>query len=114
MATFQFGVGPTTVTFRLLLAQPEQSREAQVSVRHIPGGDTNYVDIGGKMPTVIRGEGKFDTFADFVTMRDNVGVSGTLAYSEATYTVYLTKVSRQKVPNNRGDQVAALEFLISQ
>lgn len=115
MATFTFGAAPTVITFALLLERPEHSREAQVSVRHIPGGDTNYIDIAGKQATYIRGRGKFNSFADFVAMRDNVGISGTLAYTESTYTVYLTRVSRQKVDGRgSGVHITDIEFVVSQ
>jgi hypothetical protein len=115
VATFTFGALPTIVTFSLLLAQPEQTRQAQSSVRHIPGGDTNYVDIGGKEPAYINGGGKFSSFVDFAMMRDNVGVAGTLVYSEATYLVYLLKVARRKVDGKgTGVHIADVQFLLNQ
>jgi hypothetical protein len=51
------------------------------------------VDIGCIEATYISGSGNFNSFADFVTMPDTVGVSSTLAYSEATYTAWLFKVT---------------------
>lgn len=113
-ATLTFGLANVTLYFRLLMAAPEQTREAQISVRHIAGGNVNYVDIGGLLPSYIRGQALFSSMGDFVNMRDNaVGQLGTLTYAEATYPVYLTKISRQKVPSNKGYMIATLEFLIN-
>ena len=120
-ATFTLPSGQV-VYFRLLLAGPEQSREAQVSVRHVPGGNVNVVSFGGLMPAYIRGQALFSSYADFVNMRDN-GIAqppnvqtGTLSYSEGSWPAYLTKISRSRVPASNASSsymVANVEFLLS-
>lgn len=118
-ATFTFGAN-ITVYFRLLLAAPEQSRETQLSVRHIPYSNVNVVSIGGLMPGYIRGQALFASYADFLNVLNNAVAQppntqpASLSYAEGTYPVYLTKISRRRVPGGSGGyMIADVEFLIS-
>lgn len=111
MADATFTVSATTVTFKLLLdgAGPEQT--AAVSVEHIPGGNVNYYDLGGIEAPTLKGRIKLATFADLVSLMTTLGQSGTLTYSEATYTAILRSVSRSRALGT-GVSIAAVDFVI--
>lgn len=111
MATFQ--VGATLITFGLLLEGSGFSRQAAVSVEHIPGGNVNYIDLGGLEEPIFPCRGLLASFADLVSMMGIAGLSGTLIYSEATYTAVLRSCKRSKaLGNTAGTQFADLEFVL--
>lgn len=65
------------VSFKILVDSADRSREADVTVIKVPGGDT-YVDIGGARETHIPLEIYFASGADYASLEALVGTQATL------------------------------------
>ena len=89
MPSDSFQVGATTVSFDVQIEGRSRKASAEVSERHIPAGDTNYVDLGGKKSkrrslSLLIADG-----ATVLALENLCGQQGTLTYHEGTYTAVL-------------------------
>lgn len=100
------------LTFVLIATKPGFSQQGTVSVRHIPGGNTSYVDVAGRELPSMSGRVHLTTLADFTTLRGLVGTSGTLVYSEGSFAAVLIGVSRDRVMPS-GRQIVDVEFVLT-
>jgi hypothetical protein len=98
--------------FRVLLNGAALAREAEVSVRHIPGSDNDYIDIAGSKTRTYTFDCWFQTYNDFQNLQNNVGQHSTLNDGEQSYDAVLLKVERKKAMG-RGDQRGSATFVIS-
>src|SRR3954471_5422307 len=98
--TATFVVGATTITFNLLLDGATFSQQATVSVEHIPGGNVNYIDLGGQEEPIFPCRARLTSFADLVSLMSIAGLAGTLTYDEATYTAILRSCARSRALGN--------------
>lgn len=111
MATFQ--IGAAIFTFRLLLDGAEHSRPSAVNLRHIPGGNVNYIDNGGLEAPVLRCRVQLTSFNDLVLLQALQGQVGTLTWSEAIYTgAVLRSVTRARAMGRGDVNLANLEFIL--
>lgn len=86
-----FVVGSTTCSFDALIEGRSRKTESEVSVRHIPASDTDYVDLGGRKSTTI----KLSLLLDSDVLGDLeglVGSQGTLTCLEGALTAVLQDV----------------------
>lgn len=87
MATFN------GASFRILHGGHQRQREAAVSVRHIPGSDTSYVDLGGQMA----GSGSYSVYfeneGEYTGLRNQVGQEGSLTYGDGTFPAILASLT---------------------
>jgi hypothetical protein len=77
----------------------EVDDQADVSVRHIPGGNNAVIDIGGNVPGQITLELFFGTSALYQTFRAQIGKQGGLAIMQSmttpeTYLAVLVSLKR--------------------
>lgn len=101
-----------SVTFSLLVKSGGLSQDADVTERHIPGGNSTYVDRAGRKLPRISGTAKLAAFADLTSLRAQLGETGTLVYSEGSFAAVLLRVNRsQSLPS--GVQFAEVEFLVT-
>lgn len=63
-------------------------RRANVSVRHIPGGDEVYIDLAGKGPAYFRPR-IVATESDYATLEGKIGTQASLVYEGGTVTAVL-------------------------
>lgn len=73
------------------------SRPAAISVRHCPGGDTTYVDYGGRMAGEWRGLVRLANVAALNSLATKIGVSGTLSLDGSSYTAVLLGLDEVKL-----------------
>jgi hypothetical protein len=93
----------------------------EVSVRHIPGGYTSYVDLGGATLPEIDVSARFDVAADALAFEQLQGQAGTLVGAVAdiggtggSVPVVLADVQRtSRGLTTQGPIVLALRFLIT-
>lgn len=83
--------GGVTLTIRDRSISREDG--ADVSVRHIPGGSTSYVDLGGTTAPTLKMKLFFETFADYLTVAALVNTEDTLVYDDGTFTAVLRGLS---------------------
>lgn len=84
---------------------------ADVSVRHIPGGNISYIDLGGNQADKFAITAYFATTAARAAIRAKVGTQGSLVYQDGTVMAIL--VSMRQNERYPGDQqFADLEFLL--
>jgi len=108
-----FSVNATSVSFRLLLDGAELAQQAQVTVRHIPLGNDNVIDLGGLEAATFKCRAQLSSFADLRTLQGLCGQTGTLDYTEATYTTaVLRSATRGKVTGRDDVQFVTLDFVI--
>jgi len=91
-------VGFGAVAFGVRIVKPEGADRADATEVHIPGGDVNYVDIGGRLPSHISLSLKIATDADYASLRLLVGTQATLTIASGahanTLLVSLTRTAR--------------------
>lgn len=83
------------VSFDAMADPLSWTKSADVNVRHIPGGNISYVDLGGIVARTINLT-IYITAANLVTLLGKVGASGSLVYIEETVTAILQNISRQE------------------
>jgi hypothetical protein len=72
MATFN------GASFRILHGGHQRKREAAVSVRHIPGSDMSYVDLGGRMAGGGSYSVYFESYGQYTALLAQIGQQGSL------------------------------------
>ncbi len=60
---------------------------ADVSIRHIPGGNTSYIDSAGQTPRQITLSLRWDTYANHASFAALRGSYGTLVYINGTVSI---------------------------
>ncbi len=101
------------VDFEVVSDPLEMESGAEVSVRHIPGGDNNYIDLGGKLPDRVRYQVYTPTQAAWTNLKAKRGVTGTLATTrDGTVTATLLSARRVKVWPG-GETEGFVEFVVS-
>jgi hypothetical protein len=84
---------------------------AEVSVEHIPGGNTSYIDIGGVNVDRLSIAVHLTSDAQRIALAAKVGTQGSLVYEDGTVTAVLVSMRRsRRYPNDH--QFADLEFVI--
>lgn len=80
-----------------VLGDPDVQRTAasNVTERHIPWGNANYVDLGGQSMPHVKLTLRWLTTADFLAFEALVGTSGSLVYCDGTYTAILVSATRK-------------------
>jgi hypothetical protein len=87
MATFN------GASFRILHGGHQRKREAAVSVRHIPGSDMSYVDLGGRMAGGGSYSVYFESYGQYTALLAQIGQQGSLTYHDGTFTAILTSLT---------------------
>lgn len=85
--------------------------DSEISVRHIPGGDSSVVDLGGKTLAGLSLPLRFANQAAFDTIAAKRQTQGTLVYDAGTYTAILKRL-RQTRYHKDGTNEADAEFVI--
>ena len=84
---------------------------ADVSVRHIAGGNQTYVDVGGQQLQVLDLSLLFLAAADAVSFEGQLGQTGTLITPDGTRQALLTSLTRTtRGLSSSGDTVLQAEF----
>lgn len=112
MADATFTVGGNTVTFGFMIDGASHSRKAAVNVEHIPGSNTVYVDRAGLDAIMLKGKGNIASYADMILLLSLGGQSGTLTFSEATYTATLISASESRIVGT-GRRFVDFEFVVT-
>lgn len=98
-------------TFNNLVQGEGRETAAEISVAHIPGGDTSYIDRGGRTLDRLRIAMYFPTLAGYAALRAKVGTSATLTTTEGSWPATLERLSRsQRTP--AGEVMATGEFIL--
>jgi hypothetical protein len=92
-------------------AATQRAVAAAVSVRHIPGGDTVYIDVGGRLPRSLTIAVIFDDAANAAAFEGQVGNSGTLVSTPYTGLALLRSVTSGAVQPT-GQIYASAEFVL--
>lgn len=98
-------------TFTILRGQEDRTREADVSVRRVPGGDVTVIDLGGVGPERLSVPILLADEAEYQALRAKVGVQGTLVWAEGTHTAILVRLGAGNVYPS-GQRQATAEFLL--
>lgn len=107
-----FTYNATTVTFDIAVEGRDVTDEADISVRHIPGSDIDYVDNGGRKSPTRQYTLLLPDGATYNDLRPLVGKVGTLVCYEGTFTALLRKATSGKWYPSTAQQVRA-DFLIT-
>lgn len=80
-----------------VLGDPDIPRTAtsNVTERHIPWGNVNYVDLGGQNMPHLKLTLRWTATADYLTFEALVGTSNSLVYADGTYTAILVSATRK-------------------
>src|SRR5512146_1847578 len=87
-----FTVGATVATFAVLTDGRSRKTQALVSVRHIPGGDSNIINRGGKDVARRSLTLYVENEAQMGSLEACAGSQGSLVYDEGSYTATLIDV----------------------
>jgi hypothetical protein len=84
-----------------------------INVRHMPGSDISYVDVGGQTLRVLDLSVLFTSGAAALAFEAQVGVSGSLVIFDGTYNALLSSIQRvSRGVNTNGPTVLNLEFYL--
>ncbi len=101
------------VDFEVISDPLEVESSAEVSIRHIPGGDNNYIDLGGQLPERVRYQVYTSTQAAWTNLKAKRGITGTLTTTrDGTVTATLISARRLKVWPG-GQTEGSLDFVVS-
>jgi hypothetical protein len=109
-----FTVGATTASFDVLDApgnRRERSRDAEIAVRHVPGGEVVFVDVGGLQPRRWDLELLHATPADYDALEDLVGQRGTFVWAEGSFDALLLGPVAQTRVYPGGQSESRVSFL---
>lgn len=99
-------------TFRALHRNStEGSHSAAVSVRHIPGSDTSYVDLGGQTPDEISVNIWFEDGGQYTALRALRGQEGALDLGDGAQQAVLLSVQAND-PYSDGRRYGSARFVI--
>ena len=99
------------VTIYVLADGTPRKTNADVNIRHIPGGNQSFVDIGGQNLRVLDLSLYFEYAADSVSFEAQMGQVGTLVIPDGTFTAVLTQLARiSRGLSTTGDAVLQCEF----
>lgn len=101
-------------SFDVLSAPLQRGQEGLVSVRKIPGGDTTYIDLGGRQPLRLTADLFVPTDAALATLESLVATQATLSYTEGTFSAVLLRVQRQRREHDGANwtHTVTAEFLL--
>ncbi len=98
--------------FKVLIAKPDGGARVEYTIQHIPGGDTNFCDVGGVLSEQHNLSLYFATAYDYNSLRLAVGQQGTLEYNGETYNnALLAELGRSWV-NKDGATIADAVFIV--
>jgi hypothetical protein len=97
------------VTFEL---KSTLAQSAEVTDRHIIGGNLSYVDRAGQKLARVAGRAILDSLGDLTTLRGQLGATGTLVYVGGSVAAVLLECRRAE-SYATGQQLADLEFLLT-
>lgn len=112
MADIPLNANFNGVNFRVLLSGAALGQEAEVSIRHIPGGDADFIDVGGRKTGTYAAECFFADSGAFGSMVGQVGSRGTFNDGHDSYEAVLTKVTRKKAFGSAPFHFATAEFIV--
>jgi len=101
-------------SFISLVSAPGRTRDTEMSMQHIPGGDINYIDIGGTLSPTLSMELFFAKAASHLSLENKVGTQGILKYVDGTTastTLLKSLTRRARLPN--GQTFATAEFILA-
>lgn len=100
-------------TIFILADDVPKSLPSNVTERHIPGGNNNFIDLGGLSMPRITYTLMFETGADAITFEAKQGVQGTLITFDGTYIAVLAGMRRiAHGVSAGGEAVISCEFII--
>jgi DNA circularisation protein N-terminus len=99
------------VSFEVLQDPMTRSGGIEVTERHIPGGDTSYIDYAGKTLEHVHVTAYCANTATYANLRAARGVSGTFVYVDGSLSAMLLSADRTLL-NPGGDSEVALEFIL--
>lgn len=82
------------ITIFVLADDVPRTLQADISIRHIPGGATSYVDVGGPQLRQIVYSLLFETGTDLLNFEAQLGQNGTLSTFDGTYQAILLNMRR--------------------
>ena len=86
---------------------------ADVTIRHMPGGNTSYIDIGGRQLQELDLSLYFAAALDAVAFEGLEGTVGTLEVPDGTYTALLMTLQRTtRGLSSTGDTVLTATFML--
>jgi hypothetical protein len=85
--------------------------EAAVSVRHIPGGNTSYIDLGGVNVQTLSVTIFLQNNAEYTALFSRVGTVGSLNYYGGSFQAILNSLSQTKIFPS-GQQYADANFTL--
>jgi hypothetical protein len=91
--------------------RPARSYEAAVSVRHIPGGNNAFIDIGGIRPGTLSVTLLFPTEAAFTSLLSLLGTQAALMSDVYSGQAILTRLGRDEV-YAAGESTGSAEFVL--
>jgi hypothetical protein len=83
---------------------PRHGAQATTNVRHVPGGDRDVIQTGGKQKVQLALAIRC-TASQLTSLRGKVGTSSTLTYSGGSPTAYLESVTNVVEPTPRYDYI---------
>jgi hypothetical protein len=99
------------VSFDVLDAPITRSAGTEVTERHIPGGDTSYLDYAGKSAEHVHVTAYCANTATEANLRAARGVSGTFSYVDGALAALLLSAERTLLYPT-GESEVALEFIL--
>lgn len=102
-----------SASFTALVTKPDGADAVDVTELHIPGGNLNYIDIGGKLSNRIDLALYFDTASGYTAMRNAVGSASTLTIMSGSYTdTVLISLQRTWLSSNLKASFADATFIV--
>jgi hypothetical protein len=100
------------VPFGVRVGGANRSTESEFTEMHIPGSNTNVIDMSGLLPEKLSYELFFTSDTDYDSMRAKVGTSDTLTAFDLSFTAYLKSLRRSFVnPLGVYATIATAEFV---
>ena len=102
-----------SITIFVLADGIPRKSAADVTIRHMPGGSTSYIDIGGPQLQELDLSLYFPDSADAVSFEAQEGVVATLVVPDGTYTALLMTLTRTtRGLSTTGDTVLQAAFML--
>jgi hypothetical protein len=108
-----FAVSGSTISFTTIADSSTRSRDSAMTIQHIPGGTTVYIDVGGALNVTLGMQIFLSSAANYIALENFVGRQGTLVYVDGTAACTLLKSLNRKSRLPNGQTFASAEFILA-
>jgi hypothetical protein len=113
MADIPFNAHFHGIDFRILLAGANLARDSDVSVRHIPGSNIDFIDLAGPKAPTYDAELFLQNVSDLQSLMDAIGEQDTLQDGDLSFDgAILLKVNRRKSLGTNKGQMASASWVL--